>query len=1487
MNFQDVIGIVESAIYQAKGRKLTDPELAVLRGSWEGLTYEEMAEGSPYRPNYLKGDVSHKFWKLLTEALGEQVSKRNFRAALIRAAASGRLHTQPLEERLDEATQTAEKSSRSTLTKFPSEVTLYNSRANQPSGANQPFLLSAQTSEGIPHFVEPMIESQPPPESSDLEKRMRDWFEALGYELRPEGRRQTDYFELIIHIPQRQGYARILVRGVEGEADLNDLSHLCQSIKDYQPNEGWLVAARRISPAVRDEISGYRKQRQLKSLNSSVSTAIEEYRKQRELELLCYTFDELLDQDANFTNYFNWLHEEVTRQGINDDTYVPLACIKKEESTTIYSSYAEKEGWIDGYIDRWLDDPDKKHISILGEFGTGKTWFAFHYAWTALKRYQDAKDRGIHRPRLPLLIPLRDYTKALNLENVLAGFFYSKHNIRLTSLVFKQLNSMGKLLLIFDGFDEMAAKVDHQKMIDNFWELAKVVETGAKVILTCRTEYFPKADDGRALLNAELPASTMNVKGIPPQFEVLELKKLNDAQIRKVLSLHLRHEFPEIREALLEKILSNPKLRDLARRPVMIDFILEALPDIEAGKQFDLSRTYLYAVRRKMERDIREERTFTSLADKLYFLCELSWEMLASDQMQLHYRDFPDRIRRLFGPVVQRQIELDHWRYDMMSQSMLTRNADGEYAPAHRSLLEFFTAYKFAAELGVLASDFTELARAQSNLDSKAAPKPYSWSAYFQRHVDEHGKPRLVPALQDFSSEPLEVLRNTFGHRKLTKAVLDLLEHMLAPKETTVDRLFNLIEATRGKTPAEIGYLGGNAVSLLLRTEPTALEGKDLSHTVVQGADFTYAASLRNTNLTGANLRDSLFTQTFGSILSVAFSKDVLAIGSSNGEICLLQLKDGQKYWSCEKHAHWVRSIAFHPSRPMFASGSDDQTVKIWEINADGTGKCIRTLEGHENCVRSVAFSEDGRWLASGSEDETIRIWNIETGQCERKLEKCGTKVLSVAFSPINSSGIDRQLASGSADGIVRIWNIKTGECLHEFKENEYWIRSVTFSPDGQMLASGSDDQTITIWHLNANQSIKLSGHDHWIRAVAFSSNGRQLVSGSDDQTVRTWDTRTGQCLSILYGHENRVWSVAFSHDDQWIASGSDDQTVRTWDVETGQCVSTLQGHSNWILAVAFRPDGKKLASGCEDKNVRIWDLQTHECRTLTGHTNRIWSVAFSPDGQLLASGSDDQTIRIWDLKTGTNQCLNILKEHDHWVRSVAFSPDGQLLASGSDDRTVRIWNVQTGDCLTTLEGHKHWVRSVTFSSDGRWLASGSDDRTVRIWNVQTFLEHRTLQHENWVRSVAFSPDGRLLASGSDDEMVWIWNIETGKCLKTLRGHESWVHSVIFSPDGKRLVSSSQEATKLWNVSDGKLLQSFQERADDVLSDGILPIALSPDGTLIAGGRQDETIQLRSIKTGQCKSPLRIPKPYEGMSITDTTGLMDFQQQSLKTLGAI
>ncbi|MDB9528577.1 NACHT domain-containing protein [Oscillatoria sp. CS-180] len=1259
-----------------------------------------------------------------------------------------------------------------------------------------------------------------------LAQQIRGWFETLGFRFESHDVWQDDHFEWIINIPIRRGrYDRILVRGIDGEAGLSDVEDLKASVETHQTDEGWLVTARRISRAARDEVE--------KADNDGLG---------------CYTLDELLDQDADFSGYLTWLEAEIQKRGI-DQKYVPLACLKDEIDPDTrqrigVSRYGDRDGWIDGYIDLWLDDPAKEHISVLGEFGTGKTWFAFHYAWQALQRYREAQQRGLERPRLPLVVPLRDYAKAVSVESLFSEFFFRKHEIPIPGYsAFEQLNRMGKLLLIFDGFDEMAARVDRQQMINNFWELAKVVVPGAKVILTCRTEHFPEAKEGRALLNAELQASTKDLTGETPQFEVLELEKFDDEQIHQVLS-------HQAQPATVEQIMGNPELLDLARRPVLTELILEALPDIEAGKPVDMSRVYLYAVRHKMERDIKAERTFTSMADKLYFMCELSWEMLSSDRMSINYREFPDRIRKLFGPAVEEQKDLDHWHYDMMGQTMLIRNAEGDYTPAHRSLLEFFVAYKFAAELDILAPDFSEMADL----------------AYFKDHVN---------------------LNSTFGKEVLEKAVIELILPMLDLKESIQKKLLHLILNTRNQSISEVRSIAGNAATLLLRFNHAALAKLDLSRTIIVGGDFTRAI-LRETNFSYATFSRNNFAQSFGAVFSVTFNVDssLLATGHLNGEICLWD-SDARKLTSHSGHADLVRAVAFSPDSRLLATGSYDRSIKLWDISNRVLleDNCITILKGHDRPVRSVSFSPDGKILASGSEDHTLALWNIETGECLRKLS-LGT------FGYMRSATFSKDgniIASSGDDYTVILWNFQTGNILKKLSGHKNWVKSIDFHPYKNLLVSGSQDGTAKLWDISTGECIRtFTGHKGQINSVDFSRDGNLFASAGSDSIVRVWNIESEQCFRLLKGHTTWVQSISFHTENRILASGSQDNSIRLWDVYEGKCIDILQSHIDWIEAIKPSPDGQTIAVSSQtfplqNYDIELWNIcKESSVYRLSGHANPILSIDFTRDGKFLASGSSDHTTKIWNIET--KKCIRTLHGHNDVVNTLNFSCTDKILATGSEDETVKIWDFNTGDCIRTLYGHMGQIKTVRFASTSKLLFSTSEDFVLRIWDCESWECLRTVKgNSNWIRSFSLHPSGSSFAAASDDYIARIWNIGTGDCTQTFQGHSAQIKKVNFNNDGQILVTGSDDClVKMWNSKNGKCLATFEGHLSSIRS-----IQFNAKGDKIISADENGLIKIWNIRDGSCIRTLKRIKPYQEMNITGTKGLTETVKNTLKSLGAI
>jgi WD40 repeat protein len=233
----------------------------------------------------------------------------------------------------------------------------------------------------------------------------------------------------------------------------------------------------------------------------------------------------------------------------------------------------------------------------------------------------------------------------------------------------------------------------------------------------------------------------------------------------------------------------------------------------------------------------------------------------------------------------------------------------------------------------------------------------------------------------------------------------------------------------------------------------------------------------------------------------------------------------------------------------LFAAELSDGTMLIKGGNAEWDA-CLRTIEGHSKSVNSVAISHDGTRIISGSNDNTIRIWDAQSGASLHTLEGHSDAVNSVAVSRDGT-----YIISGSNDNSIRIWDTQSGVSLHTFKGHSGPVNSIAISHDGTHIISGSNDNTIRIWDVQSGGSLHtLEGHSSNVYSVAISHDGTRIISGSYD-IIRIWDAQT------LEGHSGAVNSVAISHDGTRIISGSIDCTIRVWDAHSGASVHTLEGH--------------------------------------------------------------------------------------------------------------------------------------------------------------------------------------------------------------------------------------------------------------------------------------------------------------------------------------
>ena len=598
-----------------------------------------------------------------------------------------------------------------------------------------------------------------------------------------------------------------------------------------------------------------------------------------------------------------------------------------------------------------------------------------------------------------------------------------------------------------------------------------------------------------------------------------------------------------------------------------------------------------------------------------------------------------------------------------------------------------------------------------------------------------------------------------------------------------------------------------------------------------------------------------------------------------------------------------------------------DGDFPLW--NTENERNVIATLEGHTRDVGSVSFSPDGSTLASGSRDNTVKLWDVATRQNIATLEGHTSEVWSVSFSPDGST-----LASGSHDNTVKLWDVATRQNIATLTGHRNNVISVSFSPDGSTLASGGGwgDNTVKLWDVATRQNIATLEATSPFGSVSFSPDGSTLASGSHDNTVKLWDVATRQNIATLEGHRNYVNSVSFSPDGSTLASGSSDRTVKLWDVATRQNIATLEGHTYWVTSVSFSPDGRTLASGSWDRTVKLWDVATRRNIETLYSRGEITSLAFSPDGNILAPGSkktsnDNGQVVLWDMQaflqsypqalvkiSGDNQqgvsgealtnpfVVEVRNKNGVGlagfpVRFTVTAGDGRLSGRFSVENATTDANGRAQSTLTlgdysgtnTVEAsvasrkvafsavgvgtptppigsdYQTWhlpegaiarlgkgtMQEVAFSPDGSLLAVAS---SFGIWLYDAATSRELallLGHTYGVSSVSFSPDGSTLASGSWDNTVKLWDVATRRNIATLEAHTSSVYSVSFSPDGSTLASGSRDNTvKLWDVATRRNIATLEGHRDNVWS-----VSFSPDGNTLASGSSDNTVKLWDVAT--------------------------------------
>ncbi|MBU1746439.1 MAG: SIR2 family protein [Chloroflexi bacterium] len=961
----------------------------------------------------------------------------------------------------------------------------------------------------------PAVVTPAPPEAED----MRGLLEAMGYRITDT---ETVGADLYFLCDAKWGaeIRQEVVHFVSGQPTARDVVALNDAVVSYGVARGILLSHRSLPAALCDWA------RQHKCIQ-------------------CYTLDEFIDRLSDFRLYLERLILEHEASEI-PQFYVPLAVGSGGEGK------ASQE--LESFTDAWLSEPGRNHLSILGDFGSGKTWFCQRYAYLVAKRYLADPARN----RIPILITLRDYSRAYDVKQLITDALVNRYKVGLAAgyETFVWLNSAGRLLLIFDGFDEMERRVsDYRTTADNFWELAKAVGPASKVLLTCRTEYFRhRGEEERTLTRqrsqVSVPAGdqVIDLRG-RQGFEVVYLRDFGDEDIQ----LALQKRLPVGWGPVYQKILDLSNLHDLASRPMLLGMIAKTLSKIQDAGQINQTTLYKTYTDELLKWRPSENTDYIQPQDRLFFVQELAWEMYTSQRLTIPFSEFPERVTKHFG-LKGDQKQADFFERDVRTQSYLVRDDPGNYRFVHKSFMEYFVACKMADTISGLDFDV-------------------------EKAVEVWKMQPLTPEVRDF----------------------------LLPMMTDPALLWRLIEATRGKTIIDVNYAGGNAATLLrwkgepltrARLAETVLVNADLS-----GMDLTQAdlrgACLRQANLIGcifegADLRGADLTDIKiderGTVLSAAWSSDgrYLFTGSQDGNLRVWDMSSSESPNVCQTAT---------------ALGDYGQVMKMTMCYVPDRNKVVCSMrvpskdpDDHDFFSSFVVFD----FVSSARKPKLVKQYSFST---EYTLDKLGLHRREWAsyLESIETPDLlvvlpQRDILIGLSDRGV------TYLCLSDSTGHFYMIPatggagSTIESPFSFYLETAIGGANVFVAFRDP-QSQELFGLVKKRRVGSFfdAEPGTMRLLVRDFLAVdcgdNLWFLKNSR--PIATGHKLAHVRIVYSDASRVLfAFDVPDQVIEIWDWQACKMQTRLSGHKDGITWFTLDSEGTRLASCSCDGTVRIWNVK-------------------------------------------------------------------------------------------------------------------------------------------------------------------------------------------------------------------------------------------------------------------------------------------------------
>lgn len=533
-------------------------------------------------------------------------------------------------------------------------------------------------------------------------------------------------------------------------------------------------------------------------------------------------------------------------------------------------------------------------------------------------------------------------------------------------------------------------------------------------------------------------------------------------------------------------------------------------------------------------------------------------------------------------------------------------------------------------------------------------------------------------------------------------------------------------------------------------------------------------------------------------------------------------------------------SVGFCRDSDLVLAGLPDGSLQL----LDRKGHLQRTFAGLHGAAVAMSSTPDCGIVAAGSNQGSVRAWNRNSGEL---LIGGGH---SKPISDLKLSGDGSRLMSLSRDSIA-VWAPHTGALIYSAKFLSNSRDLAQMRPDGQVVARLEGGRLSLLDPVSGIDLYSLDGHFGAPATFAFDESNRHMLTSGTDGALVLWELPQPQLAELPQGASGLSFTTqndppaapaVFSHDGHWLFAGGADGGGAIWDAKKLTRVATLAPSGSPLSAVAFNSTDRLVAVGDWNQTLRIIDRASGKIvRTQQNSGGRFFLLDFDATGRVIAGAMSGGLAKLWDTETGA-ELASFQRDE---ARATALSPDGRNFAVGTDG-VIKLWDLQRREFAWSTPLPKDaepQVGVVAFSPDGKKLLVTSTLQHAYLLDAHDgrILQQASVPASKYFAVGGFDSQGEQVVLGDESKSVALWRLRDGRML-SLTGHTGRVYAASFSRDAAFVLTSGEDGiVKIWDASNGDLLDSFAAQAGAVQWNYA---AFSPDWTQILTGGTDNVVRL-------------------------------------------